>query len=273
MIMKKNILFASCLTVAFIFSTASAALIFSDNFDSATSGLNDNLGTRQSGTIAPLNYSFGGEGDGTGDINNNSLRLSGRSSGGDGDNNARINYDFAQDANLLTGGAFRVSFDMLQASVSYAAFSIGSLSSAYLATSARPAIAGNTDIGLLMSRSGSVERWDNGSNIFNNSSAVTSYSGSVFVPVEIVVTTANFSSGTSYSFSLSINGETVNLGSAANGTWDADGTNYMILSSRSKDTTSASRFDNFTVTAIPEPGMLTLVGLSLLALTGLYRRR
>lgn len=268
--MKSTVLYTSLLAAVFTCQTASATVIFSDSFNVAdTTDLNTDLVSRQSGTAATKNYTTGGNSSKT--ISNNSLRLGGDTNS---DTFATIAYDFAGDPNLLAGGAYRVSFDMLHDSRSYAAFSMGATASA----ESRPVIGSRTDIGILMVRTGEVQIHQNGALQLQDVSAVTSF-GSVFVPVEVTVTTDNFNSGTPFSFTLSINNETVNLGSAATGTWDGNGTNYMSFSTRSSTagtaggTGSLSRFDNITVTAIPEPGSLLLLGLGALAMTLVYRRR
>jgi len=265
--MKKNTNYLNLhsFKAAFLFISAlgipvltHAQLIIADTFDTAdTTDVNADLASRQSGSIATTGWLTGQEASGTEIISSGGLTLG----GGAGESNAVLDVNFADAGlGLLTNGAFKVSFDVNPGG-SYATFSIGTPLSVL---NGRPVVNSSTDFSLLM-------RSDNTGNVFAEAidqgptDSVDWSSGTVVLTVK----TDSFSSGTAYTISMTVGGSVIDLNGAAagndfSGSWDADGTAYLYLSGRN----AASTFDNFSVTAIPEPkhagawiGMLTLATL------------
>lgn len=247
---------------------ASAQLLISDNFNTNSTGINDDLGARQSGSLSTVSWVSGFDPSTTTSssigISGNQLYLQG---GSNVEANAALNLDFATVDSLLANGAFQVSFNVDPTEEgSYAAFTIGSV--AGLESNTRPLINSSSDFALLM-------RNDGTGNVFSASSNTGAFSGANWDSGLAVITveTADFTSGTAYTITMSVNGSDIDLNGAATGnafigTWDTDGTNYMYLSGRA----GGNLFDNYSISAIPEPSAFALTS-TIFGLVVLMRRR
>lgn len=240
---------------------AQASVILSDSFDSATSGLNDNLATRQAGSEATQNWLSGGNGDST--IASNELLIT--HSSNSSDRNVYLDLDLGSASGLVDGGSFTISFDMTANNNSYSAFFIGSDNLV-----GRPAVGSlsSNDFQMLIKSTGnSTVYYNGGSNAYSTAAAGTGMKSWVFT-----FETSDFDNGTAYTASLSIDGSEYDLNGATAGTtysstWDG-GAQYIGFSTRGNSTI----VDNFEVAAIPEPSSLLLAVAGLLAF-GLLRRR
>jgi len=237
----------SFICLAALASPLKGQLILLDSFDTDGTGVNEDLGSRQFGSIATANWLTASEGatpEGSQVIRDNQLAL-GVASGGLYESNARLDIDFAKVDGLLAGGAFQVSFKV-NPTGSYAAFTLGSKGDLL---DSRPLIRSSTDFGIVMKN--------------GLSGAVYSHSGQVATfqamdwnsgPLLLTIMTESFDEGVAYTISATVGGSTLDLngegaGTDFTGTWDSDGVNYMYLSGRGTDST----FDSFHVSAVPKP--------------------
>lgn len=254
------------LTFCFLNATLSlsAQTLISDNFNTAnTSDLNADLG-RQTGSLAPLNWTeIGPVSSNQTQIISNQLSVGGSSTSQD--YSAELAFDFGTSAALTQDGGFTVSFDLLSlASGSYTAFAMTGDPDRL-----RPAVDASTEFGLLFRES------DNDISIREGTGSL----GSVSVPaasqlgaVVLTVTTDDITTGENFTVGMTIAGNTIDLNGASagtdfNGTWDS-GDLYFSWGSRN----GTSVIDNVQIAAIPEPGVyaLALGGITLL---WAFRRR
>ena len=233
-------------------------LIFSDNFNTTNTGINDDLATRQSGLIAQTDWNTGGSVSAS--VSGNSMLVTNPTTSGDA--NTWLNYNFATDTDLLTGGKFTVSFDMT-ADDNYTVFFIGGDISA-----SRPYIDSDTDFLFRPNSTSTSTLKDNGAATTGLATVGTGSKSYLYT-----VTTDDFDNGTAWSIDLKINGVDYDLnggvaGNTFSGNWDGSSI-YIGFTNRNDDLT----FDNFAIYAVPEPSslLLTFGGLSVLML-GLRRR-
>lgn len=265
-ITMKNLLI-SLVVIAASVTTGSANLIFSDNFNTANTGLNDDLATRQTGSLGQTNWLVGYDTSGVAagaSIDTNRLLLSTGANTTNVETNVTPDQDFAMVPALLVGGSFKVAFDVTPAG-SYAGFSLGATTADL---GVRSILSEDSDFSLLLNPNGSVGVRAAG--VTTHSQADINWNGRV----ELTVTTTDFSTGTPFTVDMTVGGTPINLtgtGPTFNGTWDVNGTNYMILSDR--NALFKSTFDNFAVTAIPEPSTLLLVLIPVLSFVALRRRK
>jgi hypothetical protein len=259
LIMKTLIILSSLLV--FVSGSAQASVFLSDSFDSATSGLNDNLATRQAGSEANKDWLAGGNGAST--IVSDELLIT--HSGNSSDRNVYLDLDLRSTSGLLAGGSFTISFDMT-ANSSYSGFFIGSDN-----LGGRPMVGplANNDFQMLIrsSSGNSSVYYDGGSSSYGTASVGTGMKSWVFT-----FDTVDFDSGTPYTASLTIDGSEYDLNAGAAGTtlsrnWDG-GAQYIGFTTRNSNTI----VDNFELAVIPEPSALLLAVVGLLG-CGLFRRR
>lgn len=251
-------------------SNSGAAVLFSDNFNTADTGVFD---------AAPTAGRLGGSLAGTVELrawgaqqnisNNQALLPNGGDNGLRFENSAgpfgganRFNWGSgAAAAAILGGGGFKVSFDWApvdNTNTNWISFQVGTINgdSGNLT---------NDDYGILFRQNGNTERFDNTVNL-GAGGAFAATAGGVLRHIEIT-----------YSFSSFADGSTVNAVSSVNGvqvasdsfTWDSNGgAMYMELGNSEPN----NRIDNLMVESIPEPGATALAGLAALGMLARRRR-
>ncbi|WP_269522284.1 hypothetical protein [Coraliomargarita parva] len=233
---------ASLLFVAL--NTQAQTLILLDTFNAAdNTDLNADL-SRQSGSASTINWTET-EPKPTSNtaISSNQLLIGGSDFGQD--YSAELSYDLGGDSSLTQYGEFLISFEIVSVANSYTSFALNADPG-----QTRPAVDDTTDFGLLFLGSSLSVR--------SGTSGVASSSTPLTGTVELTITTAAITSGTSYTVEMTYGGNTVDLnggnaGTSYSGTWLQNDL-YLSFSSRSGD----SVIDNFSVTAIPEPSVATL---------------
>jgi hypothetical protein len=233
---------------------ASAAVLLTDNFDTnneSAATFNDNLATDQTGSLATVTYTTvtGGADYQVQHSNAGNMLLVGNLFG-QRDVFASLNRNFATDANSANA-ALEVSFTVAvfdgATSGDWAAFSIGSGQNNFVLNSANKFSA-------LFQDDGGTQQFKNGAQPSIGSSAT-------------------FTDGDTVKFSSDGETDIVNMyfNNTLAGTWTnldfGSGDGYLTFEGRN----SNSRFDNLSISAIPEPSAALLGGLGLLAL--LRRRR
>jgi hypothetical protein len=251
-------------------SSASSAVLFADNFNTANNASFDAAPTagRLSGTASAevVLRSWGAQEQ----IDNNQLLIPvGGDSGVRFENAAgtfgatnRYNWAGATTGSaIVAAGGFVVSFDYSpagSASTNWISFQVGTVN-------ADSGNLTNDDYGILFRQNGNTERFDNGVNLGAGGSFVAT-AGGVLRHVEI-----------RYLFSSFADGATVNAISTVNGvqvandafTWDSNA-GEMRMELGSND--AGNRVDNLTVSTIPEPSLTLLLGLAGLGLSVRRRR-
>lgn len=236
-----------------------AQTLILDDFDTAdNTDLNADL-SRQSGSLAPLDWSVfdGNSSNGSQtQIVGGELSIGGTSTGHD--YSAGFDTNFGSNSTLVAGGQFQITFDLVQlASGSYTSFAMTGDPGLF-----RPAVDDSTEFGLLFRESNDDISIREGS---GSAGSVDIAAASQLGEVVLTVTTDEITSGEDFTIGMTIAGNSIDLngadaGSAFSGTWDSADL-YLSLSSRS----GISIFDNVSVTAIPEPGVFALLfgGVSL----------
>lgn len=246
-----------------------STLLLTDNFDSGSYGastFNDTLGTDQGGTLATVNYTvtnnFGGDwaaqhGNGA------AMLLVGDNGWG---STASLNHNFAANAS----GPLSISFDARWATAPpdgghWFSFTVGSLQNTY-------ANFGGVGYGVLFTKNGSTQQWQNGTNIGSTGENTWSSNTSVYQNVTITLSDGNGGSA------FTGNGSVVDLYSGATlissltlGTDLTSSDGYMTFAVGPYNGAYAiANFDNLSVSVVPEPAAALLGGLGML---GLLRRR
>ena len=236
-------------------STASAAVLFSDNFDT-TGGVNDDLGTRQSGTLATDTYA------GTASIASNQLSVG-------ADKSVFKNVDF-EAALTTTAVDFSLSFDTARSG--------SSNSAAFLSTHPGGDERAISEFGMHINSGGKVILYGGAGasqvkTVIETSDIETAlglssgaWDATTLHNYELVATATTATTGT---YDLFIDGTEVFSDKAYHlGTGGSNGElNWEI---RTFPGTTAV-FDNLSVEIVPEPGSLALIGLG--GLMVLRRRR
>lgn len=243
-----------------------ANLIFHDNFNTVDStNLNLNLGTRQTGSQANQTYDKILQGGGSAEISGNALVLT---DGNAPESYAELNLDFGSLPGLT---AFTVEFDMYTIGNIFGVFALAGVQNP---GSGRPAVDINTDLGLLFFGAGHSSDGEIGVREGTGESSRATPAFGLTGSVRLSVNTPSISTGNPFTVDMTINGNDVDLNGALSGntfsnTWS---TNSLYMSFASLDSggggSTKSTFDNFAVTAIPEPASLifVLTGMSLLGL-------
>ncbi|MDF3129355.1 PEP-CTERM sorting domain-containing protein [Kiritimatiellaeota bacterium B1221] len=245
-----------------------AEVIFQDSFDTASTDINADLGTRQSGPSATQTYhEFGTSGNAS--ISGNTLVVA-RTSGATTDYNTELNLDFGSVAALTVGGSFQVEFDVLTVGNLFTGFAFNGVQN-----QTRPVVDDTTDFGFLLLGSGHGSAGEisvrEGTGEVSRATPAFGISGTI----QLMVHTTGITTGNGFTVEMTVDGNTVDLDSSSAGTafsgyWSSDSL-YMDFNHYG---TGTSTFDNFSVTAIPEPSSILymLTGLSLFGV-GFYRRR
>jgi len=263
---------------AFIFSKPQYDnVLLADSFNTASTGINDDLASRQTGLLATTNYNVNGGGSTS--ITSNQLEM-----GAGGFTAFSPDIDFATGAAataIANGGGFVIDFDTNPVSGAndtggdgdWLAVSIGrTLANS---TSTAPGITqGDVDFGLLVRDNGMLTLWDGGSTSITpsaNAFDLDPTAGETY-NIRLMVNTDDANSGTAATVSLFVNGVQFDLTDGAGLTygfnWDANNTNYIAFESRGDPVT----LDNLLIAAIPTPAALP-AGLALMTLTLMRRRR
>ncbi len=264
---------------AFLFAKSLGGnLLLADNFNSASTGLNADLASRQSGLLATTTYSTGGTGAVT--VASNRLLF---------DNTATGSLTISPDVDFAAGpaaaaieahGGFTIDFDVNPVAnasdtgmdANWFAVSLGHTAVTRTQGGGQPAVTlGNVDAGILFRDNGGFNLFEGGASVFTGTFDVTP-SGGEFYNVQLVVETDAAASGNGL-LSAFVNGVQLDLGGAGLKyafTWDGEGTNYLALESRTNDAV----FDNLYVSAfVPEPSSYALLGIAFLGLLCAARRK
>jgi predicted outer membrane repeat protein len=245
---------------------ASAALLLTDNFNTdnqSAATFNDNLATDQGGSLATVTYTTvtGGADYQVQHSNAGNMLLVGNLFG-QRDVFASLNRNFATDANSANA-ALEVSFTVavFQGATlgDWAAFSIGSGQNNFVLNSANKFSALFQD--------------DGGTQQFKNGTQPTIGSSATFTDGDTVKFVISNAAGTGSAFSSNGDTDVVNMyfNNTLAGTWTnlnfGSGDGYLTFEGRN----SNSRFDNLSISTIPETSTTLLGGLGAMAL--LRRRR
>jgi hypothetical protein len=245
---------------------ASAAVLLTDNFNTnneSAATFNDDLAADQGGSLATVSYTTvtGGANYQVQHSNGGQMLLVGNLFG-QRDVFASLNRNFATDANTANA-ALEVSFTVEVSdgfiSSDWAAFSIGSGQNNFVLNSANKFSALFQD--------------DGGTQQFKNGTTPTIGSSATFTDGDTVKFVISNAAGTGSAFSSDGETDVVNMyfNNTLAGTWTnlnfGSGDGYLTFEGRN----SNSRFDNLSISAIPEPSAALLGGLGMLAL--LRRRR
>lgn len=248
------------------FSLQADVLIFQDTFNAAdNSNLNADL-TRQSGTQATQTYDKVGSG-GAAEIAGNSLVITDSISP---EYNAELNLDFGSVSALTSDGSFTIEFDLNSIGATFAGFGFNGAQN-----QPRPLVDASTDFGVLFLGSGHGDAGEisvrEGTSEGFRATPAFALTGLVL----LTVNTTSITTGNDFTVDMSIDGEIVDLNGVAGGntfsnTWSTSSL-YMSFDSLG---TGSSTFDNYAVTAVPEPStvLYMLTGMSLLGL-GVLRKR
>jgi len=267
--MKKISLVVTTALFSYV-GAANAVVLIHDNFNTTNTGMNDDLATRQTGSLAQTTWNLNSTADGrSASISNNTMVVRASASAGTTNNSAMVslNHSFT-DAAIINAGGFTVSFDMKQDfNNSLLSFGLG------LSDAGRNETGSANNAHNRASTDWGFSYYQNNNQTFV---AVDGVSVLNFTPVPvgtwfnvtIDVTTANFNSGTTATVNFFIND--VLIDGNRSFTWDGDGTNYLALSGYRGNNPDLA-IDNFSVTVVPEPTTALLGGLGMLFL--LRRRR
>lgn len=265
---------------AFLFAKSLGGnLLLADDFNTASTGLNADLASRQSGLLATTPYSTGGTG--TLAVASNRLSFDNPAAGSLA---ISPNVDFAAGpaaAAIEAYGGFTIDFDVNPVANAsdtgednnWFAVSLGHTAASRTAITGGSTIVtgASVDLGILFRDNGTFALWDHGANQ-GGGTFDFSPSGGEFYNVQLVVETDAAASGNGL-LSAFVNGVQLDLGGAGLNyafTWDGEGTNYFALESRTNDAV----FDNLYVSAfVPEPSSYALLGIAFLGLLCAARRK
>jgi hypothetical protein len=297
--MKQRIWAGGCLLAALVVSgtAAQADVLFTDNFN-RTAGVNaagsagglSSWGTNNNATISSLTgtltqtYKVRDTATGTSteqqfvDGNLGRLRLG----------HGVLDFDLLSDANVLQNG-YNVTFDFQRGGGGYIAFALG-LTPTQIQThpqnNARIGVPFSnlipeTDFGFLFRPSAATEVWKAGTSAvgpasFFNAGSITGSPTTLLNSAVVNVTPATpgaWGAGATINLSL-----VVNSGTPYTTTFTSDGSGlgYFGFHSNAGATVAQAGIDNLVVSSIvaaPEPGSLALIGVGLLGLGGIWRRR
>jgi hypothetical protein len=222
-----------------------ATLLIQDTFDTSNTGMNDDLGDRQTGSLATTTWNLNSEeGDArSAVISNNELVV--RAAGGFSSGPTALvslNHDFT-DAAITTGSGFSVSFDMKRPSTSQLGFGLG------LTEADRKSTEGLHDYAY--NRPSTDWGFHESGSIYVDGSVVATFTQpaqNTWVNYRVDVTTANFNSGTTAAVAFYIDDVLIDEGREF--TWDGNGTNYLALSAM-RGNNPDMVIDNFSVSVIP----------------------
>lgn len=242
--------------VCFPVFQASALVLFSDNFNTATT---ENFDT------APLDGRLSGTASGEtslrsfGSIQNISLnRLDLDNVGGVrfGEQLARYNWGgLTTGPDILAAGGFTITFDWTTTDNTdneWIAWKVGTVNDDSQVNDA------SVDHIVLMRKNGGNERFDNGTNLGNSGIPFPTVNGGGTYPVSFTYNFNSFADGSPVNMFVSVNGVQIVSDSF---TWDGNGGQVRM---ELQTDTEGNFIDNLTVaTNVPEPtaGLLGLVGL------------
>lgn len=249
---------------AFTSSSASATIIFADNFDAPNTSVLDT--SDQTGRISGLlGTSVGLRSQGSQHhISGNKLLM--RKTGG-GEKRVRFHdpqstdddwIDFASGAagtDILANGGFRVEFDwtpVTTASGNWLSVDMGIAAKSAGEPSFR-VNNGDTDFGFLMSENGDVQYFDNGV-VTDIPGAYSPTAGESHVVVDYAF--ASFADGSNATASASIDG--VSIFSNAAFQWDG---NLGVLNMELGEFSHGTLIDNLVISTVPEPSSILLIVL------------
>jgi hypothetical protein len=243
--------------------TSAATLLFSDNFNDnpneQASTFNNNLASTQSGSIGVTTYTIG-SGTGNAVQHSNSSELLVANFSGANVGKVSLDNNFATQANSLNQ-ALVFSFQLKAVSGfaegdNWASFTVGSTQNPFITD-------GNA--GMLFRQNGQTESWVGGANAAGPSWSVNDY----------VTITLSGTGGVGSAFNGNGSVANIKVGATNVGTWTLaqQTVAYLTfaLAGPNDGNTSIGKFDNLSVTAVPEPSAALLGGLGVLAL--LRRRR
>lgn len=238
--------------------------------------LNSNLTARQAGSsLAAVAYRLdvgGGTSYTNPHISSNALVLEAGITGG-GSSRSQIiapDHDF-NDSAIVSSGGFVIELAVNptggNTGAQWFAVTLGHTSSS-VATATRDstdALDPAADFGLLFRGNGSLNVLRKGTS-WSAGSYASGHAPSDFFDIRIEVETDSFASGASATVSAYVNDTQLDVGTSPGDeftfSWDADESNYISLESR----VFPSVLDELTISTIPEPSTLVLLGMAALGL-------
>jgi hypothetical protein len=273
---SKTVVLAS-LILGLTASVSPAALLFSDNFNVANTTNFDTSDTtgRNSGLLASdIILRSGGV---VHAIANNQLNFKNPTNDGTGSGRIRIQTAFASPASLfdfasgvsgtqiLADGGFRVEFDWTPPSNTAPEFIALTVGNTTFDSGFQVANAG-TDYGLLLRHNGNVQVFDSGTVIQTPTFSVPTVT-THHASIDFFLT--SFADGATVTAKPSIDG--VQLGSPVNFTWA--GNSGVINLELENNSTPTLTLDNLSISTVPEPTSLALLGCVGLIAAGSRRSR
>jgi hypothetical protein len=264
--MKKKSMAVIAVLLAYA-GAANATLLIQDTFNTSNTGLNDDLGDRQTGSLATTTW--GTNGLGTATISGNAFAINGVNGSGA---TALVSLDHSfTDAAITSGGGFSVSFAMKQHTTGpVVSFGLGLSDENRKQNNENYTYAhdqASTDWGFALYTDSAI------TGVYVDGSSVKSFARptpGTFFNVRVDVTTADFNSDTTAIVDFYINDSLIDGDRSV--TWDADGTNYLALSAM-RGYNPDLVIDNFSVSAVPEPATGGMLLLGATAFLGLLRRK
>jgi hypothetical protein len=264
--MKKMSIAVITVLLAFA-GVANATLLIQDTFDTSNNtDINLDLATRQTGSLATTTWGENGLGSAT--IAGNALAIGGNNSESGAAIMVSLDHNFT-DAAITSGGGFSVSFDMTHFGGTIG-FALG-LTDAGRKETTRTGAGGNysfawdrpsTDWGFTSQGGIYVQPAEAGAPI----ATFTALTANISYNIRVDVMTTGFI-GTTATVDFYINDTLIDGGRGF--TWDGDGGNYLTFGAYRPIPTGS--IDNFSVSSIPEPATLSMIGVIGIAM--LLRRR
>jgi hypothetical protein len=243
------------LAAAALSLSAQGEVLFADNFNRADNGDLNAAATGKSGSLGALNWLEKDSGGG-GQIVSNELQL-GETGAGGGWGLAYVDHNFT-DAAITTNGNFSVSVDIINdvtgGSTRYAGIAVGGSATDYSGWTDNNPANQNVDFYIGYDGSGTEQFriWENG--------VLTTTTNLTFANPDTL--RVDFTNVTSFAATTTINYEVFNNGSSvASGDFTWGGTNENYLGLFTNWTDGGAELDNFSVSTVPEPGSLALLGL------------
>lgn len=244
-------------------SQAATIVLLSDDFNTANNtDLNQNLATRQAGTLESAGSNWTETSGSTNAILSNQLNVTNGASTSHVVNNADFEADLTS-ANLSTVSGFSLAFDFDYTGTA------GAWSSAYLSTHNFADERGNSRFGFIAFGTGDLQFYGDSGFSINNATMATLVSGWNVTNLNSFSFVATRSTATTGIYDVFVNG--IEVASNRAYTFGTGGTNGEVNFEVINIGNGAGLYDNFSITTVPEPSAALLGSLGLLAL--MRRRR
>lgn len=236
---------------------AQGALLISDNFETADSGLTDNndLAARQAGSLAPTNWTNAKAAHQI--VNGNVQSNEGSTTSG----RAYFNRNFIDTA-ITDAGGFIVEYDFISGNTNtgdWIMLGLGLAGGSGGTQSNNSNLAGIVDFGLLLQGNGNFQVFQGGSQATGGIAMPSIVQGEENA-VELTIATSSFAGGSTATVTATVNGTAIDLNGGDPGTdltyaWDNEVENRIVWESNQ----TVHAFDNVAISTIPEPGSAALM--------------